>query len=309
MFLDNGFEKEVLLKYPEVIVMNPSMAKLKLDILKQLPVGENGNNITDYLPLMKLSAVHLVKVRKWLTNEAIRVPKGSRIHYLSEKLSVEPYIIAAVFTNYPFLFRMALGLLYSNTEILLEYKVPTTNILRDPWVFRYSPRQTRKRLSKAQQVRDDKLMPWMARCPDTRLDISLQLTSDIKATLKEMDSADVLGYLSKRLGYERSEMELYMNRFPPALKVRVTKIKKILDFLLNEAGHTPVQVAAVPRVLCFGLKQMKERHAELESLKYNICSLIVYCFTRSKFSEFAERVRRHRHYLKRDKKKSDVTTE
>lgn len=305
MFLSVGIDKEILLKYPEIITMNPAMAKLKLDILKQLPVGENGNNLNDYFPLMRIPINDLKKVKGRLIKESSIVPRGSRIHFMSGKLSVEPYVMSAVFSNYLFLFRLPLRLIYSNTDILLEYKVPTKNILKDPWIYLYSTRRTRQRLAQAQKVREDKLMPWMIHCLPVRLESSLKLTSDMKAAHKEVDSEDVLGYISKRLGYERDEMEIFMRRFPPALKVRVTKIKSIIDFLLNEGGYSPLQIAAVPRILTFGLTQMKERHEELKALRYPVTSLTVFSFTKKKYNQFIERVKRHRHYLKRDKKSSN----
>lgn len=308
MFLDHGIDKDVLLKYPEIIFMNPKMTKTKLKHIKELPVGEKGANLTDYLPLMRMSLENLTNLKMKLINERRQVPGGSRIHFLSEKFSIEPYLVSAVFSNYLFMARIPMRLIYSNTDVLLEYNVPAAKILKDPWIFLYSTRRARLRLSQAQKIKSDKLMPWMVHCDSTKLDHSLKIASDMQAAHREVDSEDVLGYISKRLGYERSEMEIYMSRFPPALKVRVTKIKSIIDFLLNEAGYKPIQIAAVPRILTFGLKQMKERHAQLTELGYTATSLIVFCFTRTKFSELLERIKRHRFYRKRNKK-SEVTAE
>uniref|UniRef100_A0A336LM22 CSON013656 protein n=1 Tax=Culicoides sonorensis TaxID=179676 RepID=A0A336LM22_CULSO len=294
-FLALGVKKTIMLKYPEILVMNPNEVKEKLEIINKLPQGENGDNYNDYFPLLKLNYNDLEKVLKKLTKEQMHVPKGSRIHYLSHKLKVDPYVVSAVFVNYLFMFSIHLPLLYKNTDILVDFKLPAENVLRDPWVFLYSPRQTRERLIKAREVREDKLMPWMIHCPPKILEHSLKLTIDTRNILKSSNSEDQLSYLSKRLGFERAQMDHYIARFPAARKVRITKVKKILDFLLDEANFTPQQIASVPRILTFGLTQIKKRHEELSSLGYKINSLIMFCLTRKKYAALIDRIKKRRY--------------
>lgn len=288
LLMENGVDREILLTYPWVISMNPSQLELKLSILREM----KPRSINDYIPLLNLTAFKLAETKRSLWKEANRIPDGAenRLYYLADKLNIAPHIVSNTFVNYPFLIDTPLRLFIANLDVLLNFKVAPENILRDPWVFNYSSRKTRARLERAKNSYRPKLMPWMARCPMKRLNKSLQLTIDSHEALSGCNS--LIEYLSKRLDCSEEKMAAYMTRHPAALKVRVTKIKAILDYLLDEAKFDPVEVANVPRVLCSSLDTLKARVEELKKLGIKQKGVMPLCFAKKDYDSYLRKFKR-----------------
>jgi mTERF len=96
----------------------------------------------------------------------------------------------------------------------------------------------------------------------------------------------VVDYLSERLGYHKDIMHHIVLKHPPVLRVRVTKIKDILDYLLNEAGFEAHHIAQVPRILCHGLETTKARLDELQALfGYRPSTLVTLCKSKREYEK------------------------
>ena len=70
--------------------------------------------------------------------------------------------------------------------------------------------------------------------------------------------------------------------------MRVTKIKEVLDYLLEEEKYDPSDVAKVPRILSHSLETTKNR---LNELKYYGCrptTLVIVCRSRNEYNKFLE---------------------
>lgn len=77
-----------------------------------------------------------------------------------------------------------------------------------------------------------------------------------------------------------------MRKHESVFKVRVTKIKDILDYLLNEAGYTPHDIAQNPRILCHSLQTTKQRLIELKTHGCIPTSLVVVCRSSNEYQKF-----------------------
>lgn len=302
-FFDKGVNREILLFYPEIMIMNPAQVKLKIELIEKM----KPKNINDYLPFMRMSEKEIERTTREMSWENADIFNGSRIYHFSRKMSIEPHLIATTFVNYPFLFTLPLKILFNNLDLLLRYQIKPEKILSDPWCFLYSPTSAGRRLSRAEVAKSKpgELRPWMIRCKDTILDRSIKISEDTKNAL---GGEDLIGYISKRLGYSRDETEKFFSRYPPALKVRVIKIKEILDFLIDEAGYGKEMVANVPRVLTFGVKRMKERHEQLMELGYRPHTLFVFCLPDKLFDALIQKIRRRRIRSNKGRKGPNIET-
>lgn len=107
------------------------------------------------------------------------------------------------------------------------------------------------------------------------------------------DGFDILGehgtpteYIAQRLGYTTDEAQAIMDKHPQVNTVRVTKIKEVFDYLLNEAGFSCFEVANVPRILCHSLKTTKQRLEELKSYGCRPISLVIVCRSKREYNKF-----------------------
>lgn len=246
----------------------------------------NPRKINDFLPLLKISSVKLHKIEKTARRESSIVPGGNRIYFLADKLNVDPYIISKVVSSRYFMLDMAYENLVENLNIFLEYRIKSENIIRDLWAFRYAPNSIRLRLERVRKAEKDKVMPWMVRCTEPVLAKSLQHAIDCKALLGENES--VLEYLSKRLGYNLETTRFIALKHPAVLRVRVTKVKEVLDYFLTETDFDKHHIAMVPRILCHSLKTTKKRLNELKSLGCIPTSLVVVCRSKKEYQVFLD---------------------
>jgi hypothetical protein len=103
----------------------------------------------------------------------------------------------------------------------------------------------------------------------------------------------VVEYLSQQLQCDTETVEYLSSKFPSILRVHVSKLKEILDFVYRE-GYTSQHVCQVPRILCHGLETTKLRLAELREVGYNPPTLIVLCKSKREYAQFLEQVRRRK---------------
>lgn len=115
---------------------------------------------------------------------------------------------------------------------------------------------------------------------------SLQISRNEVQILDGKNTA--VEYIAERLGFTVPETQGIMNRHPQVHTVRITKIKEMLDYLLNEAGYTRSDVALVPRILCHGLKTTKQRLEQLQKYDYRPLTLSIVCRSKREYNKFLQ---------------------
>jgi hypothetical protein len=98
----------------------------------------------------------------------------------------------------------------------------------------------------------------------------------------------IIDYLSQRLGYDQPTMKLIASRSPNVLKCRVTKVKEVLDFLLDEAHFQPYEIANVIRIITHSLDTTKQRLEELNKLGCKPTTLSIICRSQTEYNKFIE---------------------
>ncbi|KAG5683268.1 hypothetical protein PVAND_012558 [Polypedilum vanderplanki] len=276
---ENNVSIKSIINHPWLLTMDRKLLETKLVRLKLL----KPRDINDFVPLLQFSILILKRLIKKCIREREVIPEGNRIYYLSKKLNVEPSVVAKNTINRIFLFEINFQMLVENIDVLQEYKINSMNILRDAHVLRYSKETIIERLEKCKQEGKEILMPWMVKCTEEILENSIKLTRDKKRLLGDNS---VLEYIAQRLNCSVEEVYIMAERYPPVFKVRVGKVKAILDYLLNEEKFTPLEVLRVIRILGHSLKTTKLRLNELKALGCRPSTLTIVCRSQNEYNKF-----------------------
>ncbi|XP_017151476.1 transcription termination factor, mitochondrial [Drosophila miranda] len=277
-----GVSKRSFVEYPWLLSLDNKRLQLKLELIKSM----NIRDLNHFVPFLRLTVPRLRKLVSALNAEMKTIPQQNRVYYISESLQVSPEIVTKYLSKRLFILEMPYEMFEKNLQHMIDYNVSPINILKDLWAFRYTPRSVQLRLERAKRAKKDKIMPWMVRCPELILQRSLKLSLDELQVLGKHSS--VVEYLGHRLGFSVSETKVIMDRHPQVHTVRVTKIKEVLDYLLDEAKFSRFEIAQVPRILCHSLKTTQARVEELKSHGCRPSSLVILCRSRREYEKFLE---------------------
>lgn len=158
------------------------------------------------------------------------------------------------------------------------------HILQDLWVFKYDPRKAKERFELCKNAGRENFRPWMVRCKMEVLEHSNEIFQQNKNLLGE---DTVIDYLSKRLNYDVDYMRMVVMKHPAVLKCRVTKIKEVLDYLLED-GFQPHEIANVIRILTHSLETTKQRIEELRGLDCRPSALSIVCRSQTEYNKFIQ---------------------
>jgi len=305
-------KNKVLIKVPldkickniEILYENKVSAESIMDNIWMVGVSENylkekiklveklqPRDINDFLPLISVSPLILSRTLESMIKERNFVPQGNRIHYFSKRLGVKPSLISKYFSTNMYMFKIDFDRVVANLDVMLEFNVPSINILRDLWVFNYLPTTIRARLERCQQAEKENLKPWVIKCSEETLGRSLTLSQESKNLL---GGSTVIDYLSERLGYNKETTKNIVSKHKQVSKVRVTRAKQILDYLLIEEKFEPFEIANVIRILCHSLKTTKERLLKLKEYGCRPTSLVIVCKSQKEFDKFFQNWIEHR---------------
>ncbi|KAH8376932.1 hypothetical protein KR093_002286 [Drosophila rubida] len=282
-----GITKHSFVEYPWLLALDQKRLDFKLDLIKTMKIED----INHFVPFLRLTVPRLRKLVTALNAETGDYSQKNRVYYISDKLGLRPEIVTKYLCKRLFILEMPYDMFEKNLQHMINYNISPINILKDLWAFRYTPKSVELRLERAQRAKKDKIMPWMVRCPEPILQRSLKLSLDELQVLGEFSS--VVEYLAHRLEFSVAETKAIMDKHPQVHSVRVTKIKEVLDYLLNEAKFTRFEIAQVPRILCHSLKTTKERIDELASHGCRPSTLVILCRSRREYDKFLQQWASH----------------
>ncbi|KAL9706452.1 hypothetical protein quinque_009970 [Culex quinquefasciatus] len=272
----------------DTILQNaPTLAAKKEELASKVATLEKLvglRDLNDLIPLCALKPFQVAKIVRTMNNEEL--PNGTnRIYHFADRAGIEPVKVAAQFSRRMFMFRVPKESFMQNLDQFIAH-MDRDDVLADLWAFKYSPAVVAERIARAREVRGKKLMPWMVRCPDTVLEKSLQITKENGALLGENET--IVEYFGRRLGFDRDVTNSIFLKTPSVRNVRITKVKKVIDFLLEEMGYSPHDIALNPRILMHSLQTTKKRMAHLEELGCRPRSLIVVCKSQRQYDLFVK---------------------
>ncbi|KAL9925495.1 mitochondrial transcription termination factor [Glossina fuscipes fuscipes] len=278
-----GIQEKCFIDFPWIITLQTKRLRDKLTLLRTL----NGlKDINDFVAYLRVPLSRLRRIIARLNREEKYLAYGNRAYYISEKLGLDPYIVNKHVAKRLFVLELPCDMLEENLQLMLNYKVAPMNILKDLWVLLYAPSVVELRLKRAALGKKDRIMPWMVKCPESTLKRTLQLTQDKLEVLGDKQTADE--YVAERLKVTVEEARAIMKRYDQVNTVRVTKIKEVFDYLLDEAGFSTLEISQVPRVLCNSLETTKKRVEHLKQLGCRPPSLVVICRSKMQYEKWIE---------------------
>lgn len=279
--LEKQIGKDTVLQNPAVLVAKKEELATKLQTLSTL---KGLRDLNDMIPLCTLKPYQLTRIvntmnNEWLPNES------NRIYHFADKTGLPAAEVATQFARRTFMFRIPKESFMENLDQFIAH-MDSEDVLADLWAFKYSPAVVSERIARAKEVRGKKLMPWMVRCPDTVLEKSLQLTKENGELLGENET--IVEYFGKRLGFDRDVTNSIFLKTPSVKNVRVTKVKKVIDYLLEELDYTPHDIALNPRILMHSLQTTKKRMEQLRDIGCRPRSLIIVCKSQRQYDLFVK---------------------
>ncbi|XP_055643159.1 uncharacterized protein LOC129779609 [Toxorhynchites rutilus septentrionalis] len=271
--------KETILKIPVVLTLNRKELSEKLAALAQL---KGVRDMNDVIPLCMLKPYQVKKIVNGLNNEELE-NGNNRIYHFADKAAVSPFHVAERFARRTFMFRIPKDCYLQNLDLLLE-NMNHEDVLGDLWAFKYSPAVVAERIDRAKNVPGKKVMPWMVRCPDVVLEKSLRLTKESGDVLGENQS--IVEYLCQRLGFSRDVTNSIILKCPSVRNVRITKVKNVIDYLLNELDYNPYDIALNPRILMHSLQTTRKRMEQLKEIGCRPYSLVIVCKSKRQYELF-----------------------
>lgn len=137
--------------------------------------------------------------------------------------------------------------------------------------------------------------PWMLVCCKWELERKLKRT---KLEHNLVGDKSVVEFVADRLGFDCAFTENMLSKFPVSYKLSATPFIKTIDFLLDEAGFKPHDIAQCPRILFHSLKTTKKRLDEWNRLDYVPRLLRYLCLSENEYQKF---IRRNVAYSERQK--------
>lgn len=190
--IQNGVNIDTILENIEILNIKHSDLQRKIACIESM----KPRDINDFIPLLGIQTKLLLQIK--FINDHDRLPKGfphriyyfshifqvgERVHFfcwfilcdlnfffdLNSLLQAKPSIVAQRFTKHQFMLNLPFDCLYRKFEILSQYNIKSENLLGDLLVFRCSEEVIRSRLELVKSVNIEKVMPWMIKCPQSRM--------------------------------------------------------------------------------------------------------------------------------------------
>lgn len=174
-------------------------------------------------------------------------------------------------------------------QLQLDNNIIPTDVIRYWTPFRYSPNELKHRLNVIKSSNYPKIKPWL---------MIVDMKSFDRALIRSKTEADVLNgrnvveFLADRLGFDIDFTANMLRKFPISYNPRASTLIKTIDYLLNEAGYTPMDIAQCSRILFHSLDKTKARLNELNDLGYVPMSLITVCRSATEYRKTVERIKR-----------------
>ncbi|XP_026322224.1 transcription termination factor, mitochondrial [Hyposmocoma kahamanoa] len=241
----------------------------------------------DALPFYKLPFRTLLHVQKVTQNDVLNGYCANRLYFIAHKIKCPPSKLSECLAQRIFIYSLSFDWIESSLNVLLEMGVAGDRIIRDLWVLKYHHETIRERLQKVKDLGVDTLYPWMVRCNEDILNRFITISRDTKKILGDTMSTQV--YLANRLNTTPEAVEDMCVRIPALKTIRVTKVKKFLDFLIKE-GFEVQDIANKPRVLTASQKTVEQRLNKLRKLGLSEINLNVLCRSRKDFKKYCDSI-------------------
>ncbi|XP_047515377.1 transcription termination factor, mitochondrial isoform X1 [Pieris napi] len=258
-----------------------SVSTAKKNLISEL----NFESESHAAPFCKLPIKSLLQIYKTTKQDQESGHCNNRLYYIASHLKCPPGMLSDRLAKRCFIYSLSFDWLEKSLKVLLDKGVPPDRILRDLWVLKYHHQTIDDRLKRIQDMGIDTLYPWMVRCSEDILNRYIEIYQETKSILGNGQSTK--GYIANRLNTSIDTIDEIYAKVPSFTRIRVSKVKKFLDFLFEE-GFTIEDILCKPRVLCASQKTVKERLEKLRGLGLKDINLNVLCRSRKDFRKYYE---------------------
>ncbi|KAF0770243.1 transcription termination factor, mitochondrial [Aphis craccivora] len=255
--IKHGLTSNTVLRNEWIFKINIDHLSNGLMLLKKW----NPKKMDDLFVLLQLPMKRLVYLTKKTHLESKIVPHGNRVYYFASTFEKKPEQVCYHVMRYKFLFTRDFATLSHIYHILIENNVDKNDIWKDTWIFMYSIDQINQRIALTKTA-NLPIKPWMLRSTPEVFKRTIEIKQENRVVLNKDSTAQ---YLAKRLKVPEKTIRCISSKYPTTLRVSPTKLKEILDFLLNE-GFRPTHILSTPRVFTHSISTLQERLTELRDL-------------------------------------------
>lgn len=266
---------------------------VKSSIIKtKIPLHTNAGNVAVYHKefeqkgLSKTFSNDKTKIKNTSDDSASKYQQ--RVKSLSSVLKCNETTAYGLLLKFPFLEKANMEIVNSKVTVLLEAGIDKDELMNDMWILSYSLNKLKEQIKLVQNMNCYPIKPWHLRCSEVVFHRLSQNKENNRLALSPYQS--VTDYICKRLGLTEIQVQLFASKHPPVMRVKVAKLKEVIDFLYSE-GFTSQQIFNTPRILCHSLKTIKARLHQLKAINYKPYSLFILCKSNNKFNDFISNLR------------------
>ncbi|XP_050438099.1 transcription termination factor, mitochondrial isoform X2 [Adelges cooleyi] len=239
----------------------------------------------DLYVLLQMPMTKLIYFTKKIADESeITMPYRNRVYFFVDNFKKHPHTVCHHMMQHTFLFTRKFPIMNNIYNILVENKVQKEDIWNDVWVFMYSINQIEQRMALANAANVN-IKPWMVRCKNEVFERTVEIKQNNRVVLNKNSTAQ---YLAKRLHVDEKYIYRISEKYPSMLRVSPTKLKELLDFLLNE-GFEPMGILSIPRVFTHSITTLQERLIELRDLGYDP-TVAALCKNKTSYQELVDKL-------------------
>ncbi|XP_045764627.1 transcription termination factor, mitochondrial isoform X1 [Maniola jurtina] len=238
-------------------------------------------------PFYKLSVKTLLHIYKTTKKDEECGYCKNRLYYIADHIKCPPLVLSQQIVRRTFIYNLSFDWLESSLQVLLDMGVTGDRILRDLWVLKYHHNTIKERLQRVKDNGVENLYPWMVRCSEDIMIRYIQIFQETKSILGDNKSTKM--YLANRLNISPEIIEDMYLKVPALKTTRAAKVKKFLDFLL-EQGFSLEEITNKARILTASQNTVKQRLEKLRALGLREINLNVLCRSRKEFQKYCESI-------------------
>lgn len=270
IFKQQGLQTNLLLDNPWLFRFSVSTLRPRVDLICKVGLTANIS------PLLKLTTRQLkLVITQWLIDEKNETCGSftNRLEYLSHHLQCSEADIASLAVKHYSLMTTNFTKLSTVLTLLLKYNISKDDIKKNLDIFNGNIDQLKDRLQKAHLANIGQIKIWMLLCPHTTFQNTIFRWHDTKQELEYTDNTE---YLAEKLQCSPDYVQCLFKRHPGLASTRLTKMKKVLDFLYDNE-FTPDQVCLAPYILRANINTLKHRLQQFTDLGYRPMHLHSLC--------------------------------
>ncbi|XP_050438097.1 transcription termination factor, mitochondrial isoform X1 [Adelges cooleyi] len=281
LLVDNGMPQNAVYNNEWLFNIEYNNLKNGFNLLKQW----NPEKMEDLYVLLQMPMTKLIYFTKKIADESeITMPYRNRVYFFVDNFKKHPHTVCHHMMQHTFLFTRKFPIMNNIYNILVENKVQKEDIWNDVWVFMYSINQIEQRMALANAANVN-IKPWMVRCKNEVFERTVEIKQNNRVVLNKNSTAQ---YLAKRLHVDEKYIYRISEKYPSMLRVSPTKLKELLDFLLNE-GFEPMGILSIPRVFTHSITTLQERLIELRDLGYDP-TVAALCKNKTSYQELVDKL-------------------